>query len=71
MTNSRKENGRAKVCNRREHRVTPSREARELGVLGEVVEGCGFLLRIPVTDFCHGLSSGFNRSLFIVPNSFA
>ena len=27
MTDSRKVNGRAKVCNRREHRATPGREA--------------------------------------------
>ena len=61
MTNSRKGNGRAKVCDRSEHQATPGREARGLGVLGEVVEGCGFLLRSPVMDFCHRLFSGFNR----------
>ena len=59
MINSIKENGWAKVCDQREHQVTLGREARRLG---EDVEGCGFLLRIPVTDFCHGFLSGFNRS---------
>ena len=51
MTNSRKENGGAKVCERREHQMTLGREARGLG-----------LSRSPVTEFCHGVLSGLIRS---------
>ena len=29
MTNKRKENGQAKVCDRKEHRATPGRESRQ------------------------------------------
>ena len=46
MTNSRKENGRVKVCDWTEHRTTPGREARRLGDLGWGL----WWLRIPVAD---------------------
>ena len=57
MTNSRKEMDERRFYNQWEHQATLGREARGLG---EVEEGCGFLLQIPFNDFCHGFLSGFN-----------